>query len=225
VTAGRADIALLHTAAVHVATFDRLFAEMAPGLRIAHEVRPELLAAAEHAGGATEDVLNDAALALSAHARNTGAPVNMCTCTTIADAADRAAQELGQPVLRVDCALAETAFAAGPRVLIAACVQTTLAPTEALFRRIAAVARPDAEIRLLLLEDAWPLFHAGDIAGYAERIAAGIRAEVARDPVDAVALAQASMAPAEPLLADLGHPVFSSPEPAVRAALAALGRA
>lgn len=223
-SADKADIALFHTADIHVGTFGRLFATLAPDIRIAHAVRPDLLADAERAGGATDRVVAAAADALADHVRATGARAGLCTCTTIADAADRVAEKTGNPVLRVDRALAEAAFAAGPRVLIAACVKTTLAPTEALFRRVAAESRPDADIRLELLEDAWPLFHEGDIDGYAAAIAEGVRKAVSGRPVDAVALAQASMTPAEAMLGDLGMPVFSSPAPAVRAALAALGR-
>lgn len=223
-TAEKADIALFHTADIHVGTFGRLFAALAPDIRLAHAVRPDLLADAERAGGATDALLTAAADALASHVRASGARAGLCTCTTIADAADRAADHIDAPVLRVDRALAEAAFAAGPRVLIAASVKTTLAPTEALFRRVAADVRPDADIRLVLLEEAWPFFHAGDIDGYAAAIAEGVRKAVVGQPVDAVALVQASMAPAEARLGDLGIPVYSSPAPAVRAVLAALGR-
>lgn len=223
-TANKADIALFHTADIHVGTFGRLFAALAPDIRLAHAVRADLLANAERAGGATDAIVTAAADALADHVRASSARVGLCTCTTIADAADRAAENIDMPVLRVDRALAEAAFAAGPRVLIAACVKTTLAPTEALFRRAAADVRPDADIRLLLLEEAWPFFHAGDIDGYAAAIAEGVGKAVVGQSVDAVALAQASMAPAEARLGDLGIPVFSSPAPAVRATLAALGR-
>lgn len=224
-TANKADIALFHTADIHAGTFGRLFSALAPDIRLAHAVRADLLADAERAGGATDAIVTAAADALADHVRASGARVGLCTCTTIADAADKAAEKIGNPVLRVDRALAEAVLAAGPRVLIAACVKTTLAPTEALFRRVAADARPDADIRLLLLEDAWPLFHAGDIDGYAAAIADGVRKAISDQPVDAVALAQASMAPAEAQLGNLGVPVFSSPVPAVRAVLAALGTA
>jgi hypothetical protein len=55
--------------------------------------------------------------------------------------------------------------------------------------------------------DAWPLFEAGDQAGYLARIAGHARTLDA----DVIVLAQASMASATELLDDLRIPVLSSP--------------
>ena len=44
------DIAFLHTADVHVRTFDGLMADAAPDLRVRHGVRPEPLTSAQTAG-------------------------------------------------------------------------------------------------------------------------------------------------------------------------------
>jgi hypothetical protein len=72
-------------------------------------------------------------------------------------------------------------------------------------------------LREVLVEDAWPLFAAGDRAGYEARIAERLRGEVGS--VDAVLLAQASMAGAADRLADCGKPVLASPRLGAEAAI------
>ena len=51
-----AAIAFLHTAAVHIDTFDALRDQLAPGLALTHAVREDLLCATEKAGGLTAAV-------------------------------------------------------------------------------------------------------------------------------------------------------------------------
>ena len=217
-------VALLHTADVHVATFDRLFAELAPAVRVAHLVRDDLLAEAEAAGSASDDLICRAGEALATHAADSGAAAAMCTCSTIGAAADHAGVVSDIPCLRVDRALAEAVLSTGPEILIAACVPTTVAPTRNLFRNVAREIRPDARFTELLIAEAWPHFQAGDMDRYAETIAAHVRDAVAGRAVDAVALAQASMAPASALLADIGIPVLASLEIGVRVLAGRIGQ-
>jgi hypothetical protein len=64
-----------------------------------------------------------------------------------------------------------------------------------------------------MCEGVWASFEAGDMAGYADAIAASVRSAAAGH--DCVILGQASMRVAEPDLRDLGIPVLSSPALAV----------
>ena len=64
-------------------------------------------------------------------------------------------------------------------------------------------------LSVLLVDAAWPRFERGDRDGYLADVAAAVRPRAA--DTDVVVLAQASMAGAQPLLADLGVPVLSSP--------------
>jgi hypothetical protein len=66
---------------------------------------------------------------------------------------------------------------------------------------------------------AWTHFEAGDMTRYANVIADAVRPVVEAGKPDCVVLAQASMAPAEPLLKELGLPVLSSPRLGVLKAL------
>jgi hypothetical protein len=114
--------------------------------------------------------------------------------------------------------LAERAVAGGGRVAVVAAVESTLGPTRQLFEECAAACGSAAVVVDAPCLEAWALFEAGDHAGYHELIARHVRG-LAED-FDVVVLAQASMAPAAALLADLAVPVLSSPRLAVARAVA-----
>ncbi|MGJ7563691.1 Asp/Glu/hydantoin racemase [Variovorax sp. GB1R11] len=212
-------LAFLHTAQVHVPTFERLVREIAPDLRVRHAVREDLLADARALG------VDDAGLVARVHhamheATASGATVVVCTCSTIGAIAERTATGDAFKALRIDRAMADRAVRTGPRVLIVAALESTLAPTTALVLSAAQDAGVVVRPSQLLVEQAWPLFQSGDITGYVEALAGAIRAKAnSADGTDVVVLAQASMAPVEEALADLGIDVLSSPAPGVRFAV------
>lgn len=208
-------IGFLHTAEVHVATFDDLLADLAPGATGRHAVDEALLADAR-AHGVGDEIRER----LAAHVRAlaaAGAQVVVCTCSTLSGHAETL--DAAVPVLRVDRPMAQAAVAGGGRVAVVAALASTLAPTTALLRECAAAAGVTVDLVEAPCLDAWALFEAGDHDGYVRRIAGHVRAVAAG--VDVVVLAQASMAPAADLLSDL--PVLSSPRAAVAFAVAAAG--
>ncbi|UQU64380.1 aspartate/glutamate racemase family protein [Couchioplanes caeruleus] len=203
-------IGFLHTADVHVGTFRRLLRELGPGCTDVHVVDESLLADARERG-----VDGDVERRLLGRLREVAArrpDVIVCTCSTLGGHAERMGAAVGVPVLRVDRPMAEAAVAAGARIGVVASTASTLGPTCEL---LASCARPGTEIVEAPCLDAWPLFLASDFDGYAHRVAEHARTL----DVDVVVLAQASMAGAEQLLADLGRPVFCSPRIAVRRTL------
>lgn len=210
-------LAFLHTAQVHVPTFERLVRRIEPGLRVRHVVREELLADARVVG------VDDAGLVSRVHeamheAASEGAKVVVCTCSTIGAIAERTPTGDAFRALRIDRAMADRAVRTGPRVLIAAALETTLAPTKALVLSAAQDAGIAVQPAMLFVEDAWPHFEAGDSVRYIETLASAIRAASAE--ADVVVLAQASMAPVADALADLGIDVLSSPAPGTAHAVA-----
>ncbi|AIA07627.1 aspartate/glutamate racemase family protein [Streptomyces noursei] len=219
-------LGLLHTSPVHVPVFDALRDADAPGLPLRHRVRPELLAAARESGpgGVAEEV----AEAVGALARD-GARAVLCTCSTLGDVAEAAGAAAGVPVLRVDRPMAAEAVAAGPRLAVLATVESTLAPTTELIADEARRAGRPAEVRTVLVPDAWERFQNGDREGSLAAVVAAVRRERAAGGIDALVLAQASMAPAVERLVDDGHPgagvpVLASPRSGLRAAAALTGR-
>jgi hypothetical protein len=124
-------LVFFHTAEVHVATFDRLLAELAPGCPARHVVRADLLAEATAAGCLTDRLATESKAAME---RELADPETLllCTCSTLGPLADALAAERGRPALRVDRPMAERAVALGPRLLLAACLASTLDPTRRL---------------------------------------------------------------------------------------------
>ncbi len=182
-------ITCLHTAASNVAVFDA--AAQALGIAPAalqHEVRADLLAAAEEMGGLTPEIAastTNALLSLAQHA-----DVVLLTCSTLGPSVDELDEHTQSSVLRADQALALTAVQAGGKVVVLCAVETTLAPTSSLFHR--AALQSDATVDVQLVPGAWVLFKAGDIDGYLSSIAkAADQAYI--DGASMVALAQASM--------------------------------
>ncbi|MET8244955.1 aspartate/glutamate racemase family protein [Streptomyces sp. NPDC005202] len=204
-------LALLHTSPVHVAVFDALRDEAHPGLELRHFVDEALLGRARREGpeavaGAVRAVLDRAVAG--------GARAVLCTCSTIGGIAEAAGAAAGVPVLRVDRPMAAAAVARGPRVVVIAALESTLAPTVALIEEEARRAERPVDVRTLLVDGAWARFEGGDTEGYVREVAA------ATDTItdaDAIVLAQASMAPVQQLTTT-AIPILSSPRPGLAAA-------
>lgn len=217
-----ARLAFLHTAAVHVDTFDRLVRAAAPGLSVAHHVADELLADAQRLG------VDDAALAQRVHAAMQGAAADgaavvVCTCSTIGALAEQTPTAGRFTAARIDRAMADRAVAQGRRILVVAAVDSTLAPTADLLRSSALAARAEVVLRALRVPQAWPHFLRGDHAGYVRSVAEAVTDSLGQAHVDVVVLAQASMAPAADELAHLGIAVLASPQLGVQAIAAHFG--
>jgi Asp/Glu/hydantoin racemase len=203
-------LALLHTSPVHVPVFDALRDEAHPGLELRHHVDAGLLDRARRDG---PEAVAGAVLAVLRQAVAEGARAVLCTCSTIGGVAEAAADETGVPVLRVDRPMAATAVAAGPRVLVLAALESTLAPTAALIEEEARRADRPVEVRTRLVDGAWRRFEAGDTEGYLRRVA---EAADAVTGADVIVLAQASMAPARESTT-VRVPVLASPAPGLAA--------
>jgi Asp/Glu/hydantoin racemase len=199
-------IGFLHTADVHVATFHALVAER--GHHDLHLVDATLLAGAREHG--VDAALEERLAGRLRELAGRGPDVIVCTCSTLGGHAERI--PLAVPVLRIDRPMAERAVALGGRIAVVAAVESTLTPT----RELLLECGPGAELVPAPCLDAWALFEAGDQIGYLRAIAAHVRTLEA----DVIVLAQASMAPAADLLADLPVPVLSSPRAAVDEAIA-----
>ncbi|WP_306005920.1 hypothetical protein [Aquicoccus porphyridii] len=198
-------LTLLHTSPVHVATFDVLRDRIAPGARLCHVVREDLLARARADGvaavtGETQALIGSVA-----------GPV-LCTCTTLGEVAEAAG------ATRIDRPMMRAAAARRGRVLMVYCLESTEAPSRALLCEEMERAGNRAGFEPLFLGAAWPLFEAGDTEGFAHRVAQEICA--ALEPgFGAVVLAQASMAGAAARMGHIGLPILASPETALRTAL------
>ena len=210
-------IACLHTAESNISVFET--ARRAEGLHfvsLRHEVRADLLAAAERAGGLSGEIASQTAAAL--RELTSGADAVFLTCSTLGPAAADAAMAAAVPVLRVDAALAAESVRRGGLVAVLCTAATTLAPTRALFEEHAGGTGARVDVRFV--PGAWEAFKAGRQERYLEMIAEAADAAF-RDGAHAVALAQASMAAAA-RLCRAGRPL-SSPEVGLRQATSLAG--
>lgn len=205
------ELVLLHTSAVHVPVFDALRDRDHPGAVLRHLVVPELLDRARAEG---PESVAPAVLGLLAEAGAARATV-LVTCSTIGAVAESLAPALGVPVLRLDRPMAAATVRTGPRIVVLAALESTLAPTEALL--VEEAAARSVSIRTHVVAGAWDRFEAGDTAGYLGLVAAA--ADAVTD-ADVIVLAQASMADAADLTMTR-TPVLSSPAPGLAAALRA----
>jgi hypothetical protein len=212
---------ILHTAASNEALLRGMLGHGAAA-DARHTTEPAWLAACVAAGGVTPEVRLLIAGWLAAAAAD-GAKFVLTSCSTLGAVFEEEANTLALPAMRIDRPMAEQAIALGPRVLVVACVASTLAPTTALLDALARAADRPLHPRQLLLDALWPRLLAGDRAGYLAGIVAAIRAEPADH--DVVVLAQASMADAAAMLADHPVPVLASPRLGVDGLLKRLGRA
>src|SRR5262249_12425545 len=123
-----APLGFLHTAAVHVATFDALLAETAPETRAIHRVDEALLARARAAGADAPDAVRDVERAMH-EVHDAGAPVVVCTCSTIDGAAEATPTSGRFLAQRIDRRMADLATAADGAVLLVAALASTVEPT------------------------------------------------------------------------------------------------
>ena len=210
-----AQIAFLHTSPVHVATFDRLLRELAPEQAAAHVVDESLLVDARRLGANHPEVVTRVNTSVLAAAES-GAKVVVCTCSTVGGIAERTETKGHFTAMRVDRPMADEAVRLGPLVLVAAALQSTLAPTRELVEDSAAKLGRHVRVTVFTVPGAWEHFERGEVSEYHAVVAEAVRTAVKGNTV--VVLAQASMAGAAELLLDLAVPVLTSPRLGVQAA-------
>jgi hypothetical protein len=145
-------ISFLHTGEVHVATFDRLMDELAPGMPRRHRVEQGWLDEARDQG--MSDRLRDTIKTGMAELASEG--VGVCTCSSIGGAAEAAASA-DAPVVRIDRALMEAALEHGKRPLVAMCLESTRAPTMDLLADVATRTGISIEPQVVMCEAPGPI--------------------------------------------------------------------
>ncbi len=198
-----ADLTLIHTAEVHVGTFDRLAARIAPDIALCHIVRPNWLARAQT--GIDADLSQE----ITQLRQSISGPV-LCSCTSLGPLADVL------DMTRIDRPMMKLAGQSAGGILLTYCVASTRTPSLDLLSQN---AWDTGRIEMLDLTALWPLFETGQSQEFHRNIALEIDAYVAENPcISTVVLAQASMAGAANLCQTTAT-VLASPETALRAAL------
>ncbi len=207
----------LHTAPAHINTFSQLVTALDPTIPTRHVVDESLLQEARTTG-MTPALRQRIAHTIEAATGEDTATI-LCTCSTIGDTAEQIGANTKQQIVRVDRAMAERAVALGDRILVAAALASTLAPTRDLLEAVADQAGKQITISEVFCEGAWDSFEQGNLSVYYQAIATQLRQAAATG--DVIVLAQASMAGAATLCADLPIPILSSPQLGLEAAVQA----
>jgi len=209
-------IACLHTAESNIAVYEAAANALGlPDGMLRHHVRADLLLAAEKAGRLTDEISAETAALLWHLAEDAEAVV--LNCSTLGPAASKIAAGAGAPIIRADAMLAEQAVKAGGKVIVLCTVETTIAPTTALFE--AAAKATGAEIEVRLVPGAWAHFRAGDLPAYLASIADAVKMAGGEGAVT-IAFAQASMTDAVHLLPGNRPQPMTGPAAALAAAMA-----
>ena len=201
-------LAFLHTTPVLIDAFDRLIEEAGLELPIRHIVEEQFLTEARDKG-ITQN-LDERIGGRIRSAIEEGAAVVLCTCSTIGASAEKANDSTGGAIVRVDRPMAERAVELGSRIIIAAALESTLAPTRNLILEVASTRQKRVELIEVLCDNAWSRFEEGDNEGYFSEIARKLKERASEG--DVIVLAQASMAGAAKLCPEISIPILSSPE-------------
>ena len=213
-------LALIHTVPGLIPVFEELIARHLPDWRPFNMVDESLLRNTIREGELSRLTMRR----LAGHvwsAVDAGAQAIMVTCSSLGPAVDATGPLCPVPLFRVDDGMAIGALEQGSRIGVLATLSTTLEPTAALIEHHALQARQPLTLTSHLCAGAFEKLAEGDRAGHDALVREGFEAVAGK--VDAVVLAQASMARALDGLGTTQVPVFTSPELGVlhmRAALA-----
>ncbi|MFB0546569.1 MAG: aspartate/glutamate racemase family protein [Anaerolineae bacterium] len=203
-------LVLIHTVPPLLNVFDRLGAELLPGVKPMHILDEPLLERIRQRGHlAPED--SEHVRAHAAVAEQIGADAVLVTCSTISPCVDDVRSAIGIPVMKIDDAMIEQAVATGTRIGVIATNETTLEPTQQLLQAQAEKLGKEIQVDLLLVEKALSALMDGDGATHDRLVKEAVLTMMGR--VDVVVLAQASMARVLDVIpeAERKVPILSSP--------------
>ena len=211
------DITFIHTAEIHVATFDRLVSEAAnkEGITLAinHVVKPFFLSHAQQYG---VDVNLEAEFSKLIAELRVATSLIVVTCSSIGALAEQFDSINGCQVQRIDRAMANYAVSNGNKILAVAALESTLIPTRELLKSSVNQLGLYPEITLHHIDNIWDYLQTGDLDRYYAEIAKEL--ELKEKEYDLILLAQASMMGVEDMV-NVSIPIISSPRLGVQRAI------
>jgi len=214
-------LALIHTSPAAIAPLARYYAEHEPAWRLTNLLDDAVLRLFQES---REDAVEAALAGLIERAAHYGAQAALLTCSAVGAALlARLQTRSPMPVIKIDAPMAHAAVSQARRIGVLISFAPTSQPTMTLLTETAASLERRVELVPHLCEGAYGALLAGDAATHDELLRAGA-ARLAAEPVEAIVLAQVSMAHLRNGLAEaLALPVFSSLETSHAAIREALG--
>ncbi|MFG3151480.1 aspartate/glutamate racemase family protein [Streptomyces sp. NPDC048219] len=205
-------IAVLHTSLVFVnvePVINDYLAELAPNAKVLHFVDSDVLATVMR-DGEISPASTQRMVHLAQAAEAAGADVIFSACSSLGPAIDVARRLVAVPIVKIDDAMTASAVETADAIGVLATVPTTLPPTCSLVKEKAQAAGRDIVVKEALSEGAFSVLMSGDRDRHDAMVLDGARTLATE--VDAIVLAQASMARLAPVIAEaVGKPVLSSP--------------
>lgn len=216
-------LVLIHAVPALIGTFNKLGAELLPGVQLLH-VLDELILERVRQRGALDEEDVDRLRNHVASAERVRASGVLVTCSMLSPCVDEVQPELRIPLLKIDDAMVERAVALGERIGMVATNYDTLEPSAQLLYNHAARIGKSITVVPVFVPDAFAAIRNGDDATH-DRLVKEKILEVAPS-VDLIVLAQASMARVLDVLeaGEVAVPILSSPHLALEQMRAAMAR-
>lgn len=206
-------ITLIHAMSASIPPIEQAFGRLWPEAALMN-LLDDSLAPDLARDGVLTPAMTERFLALARYARATGSDAILFTCSAFGPCIEACARDLAPvPVLKPNEAMIEEAVAlTGPRGRIG--LMASFAPTLASMPPEFEAVAPQATLVPCLAEGALAALNAGDGAGHD---AAAVRAALAMEPCDVIALAQFSLSQAAgPVARATSKTVLTTPDSAVR---------
>ena len=203
-------LVLIHTVPPLIGVFDRLTAQILPGMQVKHILDEPLLEAIRLRGRLTPED-GERLLSHLKQAELIGAQAVLVTCSTTSPLVDNLQAQVSMPVFKIDQAMIEEAVRLGTRIGVLATNRTTLGPTRQMLLAQAAKSGKTIVYTEIYIEGALQALLKDQTELHDRLVLEAIRET--RSKVDVVVLAQASMARALEgwAVPSEGTPVLSSP--------------
>jgi len=206
-------IALIHATRLSMAPIEETFAARWPEAERFHLLEEALSADRAHAPAGAAS-MEARFVALSRYAQMAGADGILYTCSAFGAEIEAARRAVPLPTLKPNEAILEEALAIGSRIGLVATFEPSLGSIGDELRALARERGVSITIAPAFAPDAMAALGRGDVAAHDRGVADAAR----RLSVDAVVLAQFSMARARPAVAAaVSVPVLTSPDSAVDA--------
>lgn len=202
-------IVAVHTAFALVEPMNKLFKENLPEVNLGHIVDDSLIKEVIQNNKVTNAVRRRL-LAYYQAAVDSGADFIFNCCSSVGDVAEMGRGVVAVPVFRIDYPMAVQAVTFTDKIGVVATLQTTMAPTTGLLKRLAAETGKTLKLTEGLADGAFAAGQSGDFETH-DRLIEEAAVRIAKD-CDVIVLAQGSMARMEQKLSALtGKMVLSSP--------------
>ena len=201
-------IAVIHTSLAIRDAVDREFQQAMPDCKIYNIIDEKMLQDVVDHGGVYPSIFRRMNMYIAA-AEAMGVDAILNACSSVGEAFDMARKTTEIPTFRIDEPMAQLVVDTGKRIAVYGTVATTLKPSSALIRNLAAKQGKEVVVDSILIDGAFdvlskeknPEKHNSMVM---ERINA------TQQDYDVIVLAQASMTILVPLLQSLGKPVLYS---------------